>query len=128
MGKCRMSRESLESLESQDLLRQDERNYWTTMEKVLSKGGKNLVSIETQNQARSGNSALGFQETRTSVKLTHAKGTNYFFFFLQVYLICFNPKTDIDKDGSQLSYCPLKHPFAVENGKGCCHAIMENIP
>ena len=80
MGKCRMSRESLESLESQDLLRQDERNYWTTMEKVLSKGGKNLVSIETQNQARSGNSALGFQETRTSVKLTHAKGTNYYFF------------------------------------------------
>ena len=51
-----------------------------------------------------------------------------FFFFLQGYLICFNPKTDIDKDGSQLSYCPLKHPFAVENGKGCCHAIMENIP
>ena len=69
-----MSRESLESLESQDLLRQDARNYWTTMEKVLSRGGKNLVSIGTQNQA-SENSASVPQETRTkSVKLTRAKG------------------------------------------------------
>ena len=75
-----MSRESLESLESQDLLRQDARNYWTTMEKVLSRGGKNLVSIGTQNQA-SENSASGSQETRTkSVKLTRAKGTNHNFF------------------------------------------------
>ena len=75
-----MSRESLESLESQDLLRQDARNYWTTMEKVLSRGGKNLVPIETHNQA-SENSASVPQETRTkSVKLTRAKGTNHNFF------------------------------------------------
>ena len=76
VGKCWMSRESLESLESQDLLRQDARNYWKTMEKELSRGGKNFVSIiGTHNQARE-NSVTGFQETRTkSVKLTHAKGT-----------------------------------------------------
>ena len=82
VGKCRMSRESLESLESQDLLRQETRNYWTTMEKVLSRGGKNLVSIGTHDQAIE-NPVSGFQETRTkSVKLTHAKGTNHDFLFL----------------------------------------------
>ena len=37
-------------------------------------------------------------------------------------------KTDIDKDGIPLAFCPLKFAFALENGKGCCHANMKNIP